>query len=358
MPSMRTPRTIAFALVAFALLQVLTLRCYAQATLLLEEPYGFFGTLNPTGHTAIYFARICAESPTKLRRCEPGEMGAVIARYSDVNHYDWVAIPLLPYLYAVEDPADVPAHVDHDLVNRMRDQYHEAHLMNLGGRVRKGDFWHGGWTELVGVAYERRTYAFRFDTTEEQDDAFIARMNGDKNHSHFELLYNNCADFSRAVLNEYFPHTFRRSVFPDAGMTTPKQTTYKLERYARKHPEIHLEVFEIPQVPGYRRQSRANKCISESLVTTAYAVPIAILNPYLAGAIFVDYVARGRYHLVPKTASKLSPETLASLNYLDSPGEKQLISGVPVQAVTGKAEIPVSVTDDTGLLKETVITHE
>ena len=68
-------------------------------------------------------------------------------------------------------------------------------------------------------------------------------------------------------------------------MTTPKQITYKLVRYAKKHPETQLAVFEIPQVPGYRRLSRSNKSISESLITTGYAVPIAILNPYLAGGL-------------------------------------------------------------------------
>ena len=58
---------------------------HAQSALLMEEPYGFFGTLNPTGHNAIYFERICAETPVKLRRCEPGELGAVIARYQGVR---------------------------------------------------------------------------------------------------------------------------------------------------------------------------------------------------------------------------------------------------------------------------------
>ncbi len=74
----------------------------------MEEPYGFFGTLNPTGHNAIYFERICAETPVKLRRCQPGELGAVIARYQGIDGYDWVAIPLIPYLYSVENAADVP----------------------------------------------------------------------------------------------------------------------------------------------------------------------------------------------------------------------------------------------------------
>ena len=61
-------------------------------------------------------------------------------------------------------------------------------------------------------------------------------------------------------------------------MTTPKQITYKLVRYARKHPETQLTVFEIPQIPGYRRASHSNKGIDESFVTTVYAVPIALVE--------------------------------------------------------------------------------
>lgn len=337
MPSMRTTRTIAFVLVAFLLMFSAT-RGHGQAALLMEEPYGFFGTMNPTGHTAIYFAHICAETPTTLRRCEPDELGAVISRYSDMGGYDWVAIPLIPYLYSVEDIAEVPEHVDKETVRRLRDKYHEEHLLGLGTDVPRGSLFTGGWTELVGVAYERRMYAFRFNTTPEQDDAFIERMNGSKNRSHFQLLFNNCSDFSRTVLNEYFPRTFRRNFFPDAGMTTPKQITYKLERYAKKHPEMQLTIFEIPQVPGYRRLSRANKSISESLITTGYAVPIAILNPYLAGGLFVDYVIRGRYHLIPKFPQRLTPETLVTLTIPGRPAGNTLTASVQARSTEAAGE--------------------
>jgi hypothetical protein len=358
MPSMRTPRRIAFVLVALFLVCSAT-RSQGQAALLMEEPYGFFGTLNPTGHTAVYFAHICAETPTRLRRCEPGELGAVVSRYSDVGGYDWIAIPLVPYLYSVEDLSEVPDQVNKRLVNRLRDEYREAHLLSLGSKIPRGNFFSGGWTELIGVAYERRMYAFRFNTTAEQDDAFIARMNGKKNRSHFQLLFNNCSDFSRTILNEYFPRTFRRSFFPDAGMTTPKQITYKLERYARKHPEMQLRIFEIPQIPGYRRSSRSNKSISESLITTGYAVPIAVLNPYLAGGLFVDYVIRGRYHLIPKEPEKLTPETLTALTISESP----LNAAVQISGVTNagdRVESPAGIPGAAGSsgLKEIVAEHE
>src|ERR1700739_3700478 len=96
MPFMRAPRTFASFLVAFVFVLFSSPRCCAQAALLMEEPYGFFGTVNPTGHTAIYFANICAETPTRLRRCEPGDMGSVIARYSGFYYLEWQKISLLP----------------------------------------------------------------------------------------------------------------------------------------------------------------------------------------------------------------------------------------------------------------------
>jgi len=310
---MRTGRTSFIAFIALAFLAASSISTHAQAALLMEQPYGFFGTLNPTGHNAVYFQRICAETPVRLRRCEPGEMGAVIARYQGLSGYDWIAIPLVPYLYSVEDTSQVPDHVDRPTVESMRNRYHEAHLLALGEQLRPGSFLHGGWTELLGVAYERRIYAFRFATTAAQDNAFIDRMNSAENRSHFELLYSNCADFARVVLNYYFPRTFRRSFFPDAGMTTPKQLAWKLERFARKHPETNLEIFEIPQVPGYRHRSGSNKSVAESLSTTAYAVPIALVNPYIAGGIFMDYLVRGRHRLIPNHPQVLSAKTLSSI---------------------------------------------
>jgi len=308
---MRRLRITAFALIGLA--AMCGAHAKAQAALLMEEPYGFFGALNPTGHNAIFFQRICADTPVRLRRCAPGEMGAVIARYQGIDGYDWVAIPLLPYLYSVENPAEVPARVNRKVVERLRNYYHEVHLEGLGQGVQPGSFLHGGWTQLVGVAYERRIFAFRFNTTEEQDDAVIARMNAGPNHTDFNLLFKNCADFARVILNSYFPDTFKRSIFPDAGVTSPKQIAYKLVKYSREHPETQLAVFEIPQVPGYRRMSHSNKSIDESFVTTLYAIPVAVLNPYLAGGLLVDYLAHGRCHIVSRQHAILGPEKLAPL---------------------------------------------
>ena len=304
---------VAFFLMTLALLAS-TCRCsHAQAAMLMEEPFGFFGFLNPTGHDAILFERICAETPVKLRRCKPGEPGAVITRYQGIAGYDWIAMPLIPYLYAAESASEVPVRADHETVNGLRDRYHEAHLLSLGKEVPRGDDVKRGWSQFVGVAYERRIYAFRFATTEAQDDALISQMNADTNRSRFNLFYRNCADFTGGILNFYFPGTFRRSVLPDAGITTPRQITYKLERYARKHPETQLAGFEIPQVPGYRRGSKRNQSIAESFITRGYIFPFAFVSPYIVGGMLVDYLGWGRYPLTLKNLPVLSPQNMGPL---------------------------------------------
>ena len=64
-----------------------------------------------TGHMAVYFSNICAESPTKLRLCQPGEMGSVMSTYINIGEdqsFDWNIVPLNIYLYGVEDSANRP----------------------------------------------------------------------------------------------------------------------------------------------------------------------------------------------------------------------------------------------------------
>jgi hypothetical protein len=305
---------------------------YAEAALLMEEPFGFFGFLNPTGHDAVYFQRICAESPVKLRRCASGEAGAVITRYQGIAKYDWIAMPLLPYLYAVETAAEVPAQADRDAVNGLRDKYHEARLLSLGKDVPRGGNVKRGWSQFVGVAYERRVYAFRFATTEAQDDALIARMNAGENRSRFNLLYGNCADFNGAVLNFYFPGLIRRSMLPDGGITTPRQVTYKLLRYTRKHPETHLAIFDIPQIPGNRRRSRSNKSIAMSLITSGYVVPFYFISPYLAGAVVADYLIWGRYPLGIKHPPVLTPAEMTPLTSSAGSGQSLPSASAPADA--------------------------
>src|SRR5580700_396503 len=168
---MRRIRIAFFALVV-VMLAMSGMRVRADAALLMEEPYAQFGAFNPTGHAAIYLNHTCAESPTRLRPCRAGEPGAVISRYHKIDGYDWLAIPLVPYLYAVERVEDVPSTADAALEVSLRDRYRRDHLLAYAPDVvdgkRAGEAPSGEWTQLIGASYDRRIYGFQIQTTREE----------------------------------------------------------------------------------------------------------------------------------------------------------------------------------------------
>jgi hypothetical protein len=298
-----------------------------NVALLIEEPFGLFGGINPTGHSAIYFNRVCAESPTVLRRCEPGEAGVVISRYSGIRKLDWVAIPLLPYLYAVEREEDVPEWAAKLEVERMREEYAEAHLGDLASATKGADT-KRVWPQLLGVAYIRKIYSFEVVTDEEQDDRLIVEFNRRGNESHFNLFTNNCADFSRAVLNFYFSAAVHRSVTADAAITTPKQIAKSFTHYAHQHESLELREFVIPQVPGDARRSHKPRGVLEALLKTkGYVVPIAILNPYVLAGIAVTYLTNGRFDMA-KNAPVIPVTDQVDMLVSGKPGER-LVAGKP-----------------------------
>jgi hypothetical protein len=277
-----------------------TSRAYGDAALLIEEPYGFFGSINPTGHSAIYLNRVCADTPTMLRRCRPGETGVVISRYSRIRKLDWVAMPLLPYLYAVERIEDVPAWADKNKVEKMQHAYAEDHLPSLASANSEYDK-KNVWPQILGVAYIRKIYSFQIVTTEEQDDRLIDEYNGRENFSHFNLFTNNCADFSRGLINFYFPLAIHRSITADIAITTPKQVAKSLSAYAKHHDQLELNEIIIPQISGNYPRSHMNRGVVESLLKTKkYAVPIVVLHPYFLAGIAVTYFTNGRFRIENK----------------------------------------------------------
>ena len=277
-------------------------RGYASVALLMEEPYGEFGAYNPTGHAAVYLNHVCADSPISLRPCRDGEYGVVISRYHKIDGYDWVAMPLIPYLYAVDSLSDVPMSIDKERVAELRDEYRRKHLLGLAPSGEYGQVPKGEWTQLVGASYDRRIHGFEVDSTPEQDQRFIALFNDRSNIGHFNLLFHNCADFSQEVLDTYFPHAIHRNFVADVGLMTPKQVARSLVKYGKKHPEMNMTAFVIPQVPGNIKRSHSVDGVAESLVKSKkYLLPMAVLSPEFTGGVVVAYLADGRMKL-PKNA--------------------------------------------------------
>src|SRR6202034_3621856 len=145
----------------------------ADAALLLEEPFGGFGAMNPTGHAAIYLNNVCADIPTELRPCREGEIGVVLSRYHRIDGYDWLAMPLLAYLYAVDDVSEIPDSATPRLELKLRDTYRRRHLEDLVPDDPKYEIPRGEWIQLLGAAYDRRVWGFEVATSAGQDAGLI-----------------------------------------------------------------------------------------------------------------------------------------------------------------------------------------
>ncbi len=290
---------------------------HAGATLLLEEPYSYDGTFAGTGHVAIYLDRVCADTPLVVRRCRSGEKGVVLSRYHGIAGHDWYAIPLIPYLYAVDSPQKIPIYADPKLEAFLRDQYRRKYLQDVAPDVDNGEVPEGPWIQLVGSAYDRASYAFQIETSAEKDDELIRVLNASPNEGAYKLLSANCADFVRGIINFYYPGALHRSVIGDLGVTTPKQIAKCLARYSKHRPKLQYQKFIIPQVPGTIKRSKPARGVVESAFKAKkYMIPLLMWHPAIVGCFAAAYFTGGgfdpgRHALVFDPSRELEPALTA-----------------------------------------------
>jgi len=315
--------TFALAAIVFAAAVVFAAPVRASVAVLVEEPYGQMARMNPTGHSAVYLDHVCADSPIKLRSCAPGELGVVISRYKDIGGYDWLATPLLGYLYAVDSVDEIPMTVDKAAEDRLRDAYRREHFLSIAPNREDGSSPEGDWYELAGSAYDRTLYGFQVKTTAEQDAQLIALFNDRRNKQRYNGAFRNCADFARVTINRFYPYAVKRNFIADLGITTPKQVGRALSNYGKHHPEAGLTEFVVPQIAGSLPRSHTIKGVTESLLTRKrYVIPLTVIQPVMTGILFVAYMGNGRFEM-PKDAPVLSlratPQMVASSSIATTP---------------------------------------
>ncbi len=296
-----------FAGLLLAILALATRSAYASLTVLVGEPFGKFGTMMPVGHTAIYLDHVCADGPLKVRGCLPGEApGVVLARYHSIGKYDWLATPVMQFLYARSRADDVPAYATQEMVWQMREEYREKYLRTVVPDGSEGHFYGDGraagakeleeWWESAGIAYNRRVWAYEVNTTPGQDLHLIEVMNASDNRHEYRLGDANCANFAADLVNLYYPGAVRNDRIADFGLMTPKQVARSLSEYAGVHPELSLRVWEIPQIPGSLRRSRPVRGVAEgTLKTKRYLFTLVAIQPEVPIVLAVVYCWHGRW---------------------------------------------------------------
>jgi hypothetical protein len=256
--------------------------------------------LTGTGHSAVYFSRICPESPVRLRLCRPDEQGSVMSNYINIGEdqpFEWNIVPLSMYLYGVEDPTDRPVFGSFKVKHLLEERYRDKYLTTYCESAFCATSYKAEWREMVAATLIRSIFIFVVDTTVDQDREFIAEFNSLPNKNHFNGVTNNCADFTRRVINTYFPHATNPDYINDFGMTSPKAIARSFTRYAVRHPEANFRVLHFAQVPGTIKRSSECRAGTEQLYhSKKFLVPMIIFADHELPVVVASYVLTGRFN--------------------------------------------------------------
>lgn len=256
--------------------------------------------ISGTGHSAVYFSRICAESPVRLRLCRPNENGSVMSTYINIGEdqrFEWNIAPLNIYLYGVEDPRYRPLFASYEIKNLLEERYRTKYLVGYCDGPPCATSYKAEWRQMVAATLIRSVYIFMIDTTVEQDKELISQFNASPNENHFNGITRNCADFTKRVINTYFPHAATTDYINDFGMTTPKAIARSFVRYAVRNPKSNLRVLHFAQVPGTIKRSNEVRSGTEQLYRSEkLLIPMLIFADYGVPAVAASYLLTGRFN--------------------------------------------------------------
>ncbi len=277
-------------------------RASADAGVILNESLDTsVARITGSGHTAVYLSRICPDnSPVKMRLCRPGEQGSVVSNYTTLGEdspYEWNIVPLNIYLYGVENPADRPLMSSREIKTALEERYRQNYLTGLCETKKCMTSNSSEWREMVGATLERSLYMFVVSTTVEQDEALIAQFNSRPNVNHFNGATNNCADFTKRVMDFYYPHSVHRDPINDFFMTSPKAAAHSLTTFAKENPELDLRVVHFTQVPGtIKRSSECRSGTEEIYHSKKFLAPLAVFAWEAIPAVTASYMITGRFN--------------------------------------------------------------
>jgi hypothetical protein len=311
-------RASVLSLFALGLAGLLAPRAHADAGVVLNESLDTsVARITGSGHSAVYLSRICPDdSPVRMRLCRPGEQGSILSNYTTLGEdqpYEWNIVPLSVYLYGVEDPADRPLVSSKAIKAALEERYRDKYLATLCTEQRCRSGKSAEWREMVGATLERSLYLFVVKTSVEQDRALIAEFNSLPNVNHFNGMTRNCADFTRRVLDVYYPGAVKPDYLNDFLMTTPKAVARSLTHYAEKHPESEFRVLHFSQVPGTIKRSSECRSGTEQLFhSKKLVIPLAVFAWQGVPAVTASYLITGHFNPEHQFEAHASAEAAGS----------------------------------------------
>jgi hypothetical protein len=150
---------------------------------------------------------------------------------------------------------------------------------------------------MVSAGMIRSMYIFVVKTTVQQDLELIAKFNALPNENHFNGVTRNCADFTKDIIDTYFPGSAHRDVLNDFGMTSPKAVARSFSHYAQDHPDMNFRVIHFSQIPGtFKRSSEARSGTEQLYHSKKLLIPMVIFADHELPVAVAAYVLTGRFN--------------------------------------------------------------
>lgn len=246
---------------------------------------GPYAEFTAGGHGAIYLANICMDTPTRLRRCDEGELGSVLARYDklpgQLHEHDWLILPFLVHVYGTETIQESPLIVTTQITNAIREnarkKYFPREIPPTGSNR---------WGSLVGAAHRRGMDIVVVEISSESENELIEHFNADPNQHIFQSFIRNCSNFQNEVLNLVLPNSSHRSI-KDFGMMSPIAATASFAKFALKRPELLLRINRVSQMPGTYRTEMPVRFGMDNFYRHLKYLPLLVVLPKVFGFMSV-----------------------------------------------------------------------
>jgi hypothetical protein len=290
-----------YLVVLLFLIFVFPAKVNADIALLVHEAIGYSGEMTGAGHVTVYLSNVCTDAPLVLRRCRNNEpKGVVIATYptfSENGDYKWFAMPVIPYLYGVDTAREIPLYGNGEIRTLLRETNRVKYLSNVAPASENGASPAGRWGNVIGATLNRDVYAFTVKTTAEQDARFLENYSTSPKGNDFHAVFKNCAEFTRGVMNFYFPKSASRDLINDFGITTPKALARSFKKYAAERPDLLFHITKYPQVDGTIMRSFGIRNFTETAFTSKkYIITQALTMPKLLPIFAGMYYLTGYFN--------------------------------------------------------------
>ena len=254
------------------------------------------------GHSLVYLSGVCAVSPIRARLCGAGEQGSIVTTYPDFREaqaYRWNLVPLSLYLRGSMASDDRLLYGSRVVKEALEAHARDGFFQDVCTGTNCPQVAHSFWRDLVAANVVRDIFIFAVRTTRAQDQAVVDWLNGDPNVNHYNGFTNNCAVFTRTLVNLIFPHAVHRDFPNDLGMMAPKAAARSFTHWALKRPELGFYSMHFAQPPGdLPRSGLAQSGTETAIHMKKYLIPAALIGDHeVAGSFFVSYFLTGRFGL-------------------------------------------------------------